>query len=157
MNIASLQIPYLLQIALSTSSYLPSFPPSPTPTFALLKKLDHAFVSLITGKDKITGEALPGFEGAEGGLSRTDMVRLRSLVLDTRVVVVSVMSGHHGDVETGEEETGTETEIETESDGGRMILDVDEDDGIGMEVGKIYEATIEELNLALGDGFNSGS
>lgn len=147
-EIASLQIPYLLQIALSTSSYLPSFPPSPLPTFTLLKKLDHAFVSLITGKDKVTGEILPGFDSEGGGLSRTDMVRLRSLVLDTRVVIVSVMSRKNK--RAGSE--GEETEPETETDGD-MSVDIEEESGFGMEVGQVYEATIEQLNLALGDGF----
>lgn len=105
-------------------------------------------MSLITGRDKITGDILPGFETEGGGLSRTDMVRIRSLVLDTRVVVVSVMSAAGQNLVT----EGEETETEAETDGG-MSVDVEEEEGFGMEVGKVYEATIEQLNLALGDGF----
>lgn len=84
------------------------------------------------------------------------MVRLRSLVLDTRVVVVDVMAGLGGrEMETEGEET------ETETDGGdadRMSVDGEEGGGVGMEVAKVYESTIEQLNLALGgDGFDATS
>ncbi|KAI1372559.1 hypothetical protein F4677DRAFT_432028 [Hypoxylon crocopeplum] len=88
----SLQIPYLLNIALAFNTYLPSFPPSPLPTFALLKKLDHCFASLIVGRDIKSGNPLPGFQGSGRGLTSTDMVRCKSLADETRMLVAMVMS-----------------------------------------------------------------
>ncbi|KAI1767360.1 hypothetical protein GGR53DRAFT_482267 [Hypoxylon sp. FL1150] len=91
----SLQIPYLLNVALAFNTYLPAFPPSPVPTFALLKKLDHCFSSLIVGRDVKSGDPLPGFEKrgyATVGFTRTDMVRCKSIVDDTRMLVAMVMS-----------------------------------------------------------------
>ncbi|XXH03313.1 gig suppressor [Hypoxylon texense] len=91
----SLQIPYLLNVALAFNTYLPAFPPSPHPTFALLKKLDHCFSSLIMGRDIKTGNPLPGFETrgyATTGFSRTDMVRCKSIADETRMLVAMVMS-----------------------------------------------------------------
>ncbi|KAI8964315.1 hypothetical protein F5Y11DRAFT_102337 [Daldinia sp. FL1419] len=88
----SLQIPYLLNVALAFNTYLPSFPPSPIPTFALLKKLDHCFASLIVGRDIKSRDPLPGFQGGEKGLTRTDMVRCKSLADETRMLVAMIMS-----------------------------------------------------------------
>lgn len=92
---ASLQIPYLLNVALAFNTYLPAFPPSPVPTFALLKKLDHCFSSLIVGHDAKSGDPLPGFEKrgyATVGFTRTDMVRCKSIADETRMLVAMVMS-----------------------------------------------------------------
>ncbi|KAI1800015.1 hypothetical protein F4811DRAFT_541383 [Daldinia bambusicola] len=92
----SLQIPYLLNVALAFNTYLPSFPPSPAPTFALLKKLDHCFASLLIGRDIKSGDPLPGFQGNGRGLTRTDMVRCKSLVDETRMLVAMIMSDEPG-------------------------------------------------------------
>ncbi|CAJ2502990.1 Uu.00g103840.m01.CDS01 [Anthostomella pinea] len=101
----SLQIPYLLNVALAFNTYLPSFTPSPRPTFALLKKLDHCFASLLVGHDVKTWTPLPGFQqrGLSAGLSKTEMVRCKSLADETRMLVAVVMSGE-ADVEDYEEE-----------------------------------------------------
>ncbi|KAI0880636.1 uncharacterized protein GGS22DRAFT_174404 [Annulohypoxylon maeteangense] len=88
----SLQIPYLLNVALAFNTYLPSFPPSSRPTFALLKKLDHCFASLIIGRDLKSGDPLPGFQGHGRGFTRTDMVRCKSLTDETRMLVSMIMS-----------------------------------------------------------------
>ncbi|KAH9885716.1 hypothetical protein F4778DRAFT_760267 [Xylariomycetidae sp. FL2044] len=106
----SLQIPYLLNIALAFNSYLPSFEPSPRPTFALLQKLDHCFASLLVGTDVKTNEPLPGFQkrGLEAGLSRTDMVRCKSLADQTRMLVAVIMSGE-ADVEDYAEDEEQQT------------------------------------------------
>merc|ERR1711964_764553 len=51
-----------------------AFPASPKATFALIRKLDHAFSSLLKGEDSITGEILPGFAGGKrAGLTKTDI------------------------------------------------------------------------------------
>ena len=112
--------------------------------FALLRKLDYAFSSLLKGEDSDTGEILPGFEGGlQGGMSKTDMVRCKGLVEGTRVIVVDVMSKEPETEPEEEEESGTET-------------DVDEDFGIDaevqhfeMDIARVYEQTIVQLGERL--------
>ncbi|KAF2965557.1 hypothetical protein GQX73_g8002 [Xylaria multiplex] len=94
----SLQVPYLLNVALAFNTYLPSFPPAPKPTFLLLRKMDHCFASLLVGYDVKTKEPLPGFSSTVDNntkmrFSRTDMVRCKSLADQTRIFVAMVMSG----------------------------------------------------------------
>lgn len=144
---ASLQVPYLLNIALAVTTYLSAFPPAPHATFALLRKLDYAFASLVRGSDLESGEVLPGFEGGRRGLSRTDMVRCKSLVESTRVLVVDVMSKEREDESRNE----AETETETENDEGEGDGDWEEDD-IDMNVARVYEKSIVELGQALNSG-----
>ncbi|RDW81968.1 hypothetical protein BP6252_03080 [Coleophoma cylindrospora] len=152
----SLQIPYLLNIALSVTTYLSAFPPSPSPTFSLLRKLDHAFSSLLKGQDIISGESLPGFDnGRRGGMSRTDMVRCKSLVEATRVQIVEVMSKEaETDLEPDSpEDDGNETGMET--DGGMSVSmqstwDI-EDESHNMDVARVYADTIVQLGELLGN------
>ncbi|KFY56869.1 hypothetical protein V496_06615, partial [Pseudogymnoascus sp. VKM F-4515 (FW-2607)] len=149
----SLQIPYLFNIALAVSTYLPSFPAAPGATFGLLRKMDHALASLLVGKDVGTGEALPGLEEEGSGMSRTDMVRCKSIVEQTRVVVVEVM-GREGEVE---DEGGLAAETEDDmTDGGDAQMDWDEDEDESalhdMDVAKVYENTIVRLDEALNRG-----
>jgi hypothetical protein len=93
-------VPYLLNVALAITEYLPAFPASPRPTFALLKKLDHCFSSLLRGRDIRTDEILPGFErGLNKGMTRTDMVRCKSLADQTRMQIALKMS-NEADVDT---------------------------------------------------------
>merc|ERR1719262_5144 len=136
----SLQIPYLLNIALAVNTYISAFPASPKATFALIRKLDHAFSSLLKGEDSITGEILPGFAGGKrAGLTKTDMVRCKGLVDNTRVLVVDVMG----------------TEIEDDADGETSTWGDAGDGKWEMEIAKVYEMTIVELGATLdgGDAF----
>merc|ERR1712093_677660 len=136
----SLQIPYLLNIALAVNTYISAFPASPKATFALIRKLDHAFSSLLKGEDSITGEILPGFAGGKrAGLTKTDMVRCKGLVDTTRVLVVDVMG----------------TEIEDDADGETSTWGDVGDGKWEMEIAKVYEMTIVELGATLdgGDAF----
>lgn len=154
---ASLQIPFLLKLASDFTQYVRSFPPAPKTTFDLLRKLDHCFSSLLSGKDIDTGEPLPGFEnGLRAGMTTTDMVRCRSLVEQTRVLMVEVMSSgaeeEDDDDEDTEMETGTETETEAESGyGSTARWDIDEDDRLHLDAARIYERTIVQLGERLGD------
>lgn len=68
------------------------FAPSPRATLSLLRKLDYCFASLLGGEDLETKEVLPGFErgGLRAGLSRTDMVRCRSIAEQSRIATVDV-------------------------------------------------------------------
>jgi hypothetical protein len=153
--IASLQILYLLNIALSLSTYLPAFPTDPVPTFALLRKLDHAFASLLLGQDIDSGYSLPGFQGKRGGMSRTDMVRCKNLVEGMRVLIVEIMS-KEGLVDNTDsvdndksEATGTDTDMgDPYGDGDSAWED---DRNHDMDVARVFEKTIVQLGECLGN------
>ncbi|KAF7892203.1 uncharacterized protein EAF01_010283 [Botrytis porri] len=154
----NLQIPYLLNVALVMTSYPTKFPPAPVATFAVLRKLDHAFASLLRGEDSITGETLPGFlAGRRAGMSQTDMVRCRSIVEDTRVMIVDVMSK---EVEPEPEpESGVEDDGDNGADGMNMEEEDDseyDNDELAMDIARVYEATIMELGERLESGPNIG-
>lgn len=144
---AGLQVPFLLKLASDFTQYVRSFPPSPKASFDLLTKLDHCFSSLLSGQDVDSGETLPGFEnGLRAGMTVTDMVRCRSLVEQTRVLMVEVLSG---DVEEEEEEE--EDVDESDTDGGEQFgWDIDEDK-MHLDAARIYEHTIVQLGNRLGD------
>ncbi|KAB5539310.1 meiotic recombination protein DMC1 [Coniochaeta sp. 2T2.1] len=165
----SLQIPYLLNIAGEFDEWLTHFPPSPNATFSLLRKLDHCFASLLLGKDIDTRESLPGFEVAsQGGMTATDKVRCRSIVEQTRVEIVNVMSNAQqgGDDEEDQEEdedddmdgdyvTPTETDRESEAEGSVAPSSMygegedDDDDRLAMDVAKVYENTLVQLGESI--------
>ncbi|KAI4134510.1 MAG: hypothetical protein LQ347_001469 [Umbilicaria vellea] len=152
-------VPYFLTIALTLSSYLPSFIFSPSPTFHLLRKLDLVFSSLLQGRNVESGDMLPGFEGGRAGLSTTEKVRARGLVERTRVTVVEV-AGKRGSVDVSKtNETPTDTEddlLTTENDD--AMEGVEDDDGHGrweMEIARVYERTIVDLGQFL-DSANLG-
>ncbi|KAG9242660.1 hypothetical protein BJ878DRAFT_445041 [Calycina marina] len=139
----SLQIPYLLTVALGLNSYLPSFPAAPKATFALLRKLDHAFTSLLNGQDSIAGETLPGSDpGRTAGLSKTDMVRINGIAQSTRVAAVEAMSKG---VEEEPQEL-SDSDAHSEVDDWSTEEDVDEND---MKVATVYQDTITALGEIL--------
>ncbi|KHN95174.1 meiotic recombination protein DMC1 [Metarhizium album ARSEF 1941] len=141
-----LQVPFLLKLASDFTQYVRSFPPSPRATFELLRKLDHCFASLLRGQDMDTNETLPGFEnGLRSGMTTTDMVRCRSLVEQTRVLIVDVLSS--GEEEEEEEEEEDDDESATEGD---APWDIDEE-RLHMDAARIYENTIVQLGERLGD------
>ncbi|KAH6605570.1 meiotic recombination dmc1 [Trichoderma cornu-damae] len=155
-----LQIPFLLRLASDFTQYVRSFAPSPKASFDLLHKLDHCFASLLSGQDVETNETLPGFEnGLRAGMTTTDMVRCRSLVEQTRVLMVEVMSS--GDGGEQEEEDADEDEDEDgDEDGDEMAggpaWDIDEDE-LHLDAARIYENTIVHLGKRLGDSLGSGA
>ncbi|KAL2130714.1 hypothetical protein VTI74DRAFT_6043 [Chaetomium olivicolor] len=157
----SLQIPYLLNIASEFNTWVVAFPPSPTATFAILEKLDHCFASLLSGEDIESHEPLPGFEnGLRAGMSRTDMVRCKSIVEQARVLIVDVMSKEPEEESGGgveEEQTAEEDESGPEGPGrtGRAIWDEDEE-RLFMDVARVYEDTLVKLGETLGDGGGLG-
>ncbi|EMC98966.1 hypothetical protein BAUCODRAFT_386323 [Baudoinia panamericana UAMH 10762] len=142
----SLQVPYLINLALLLSTVIPAMPPTPRSLFRVLAKLDYCFASLIQGRDVETGESLPGFAGHKG-VSGTEKVRVRSLVERTRVEVVE--SFKKGEFEY--EDPGTEHgEGELMLEGG----DVDEmgddgEDSNDMQIARVYDRTIQELGDSL--------
>ncbi|KAI9807478.1 MAG: hypothetical protein M1825_005418 [Sarcosagium campestre] len=152
----SLQIPYLLSLALLLTTYLPSFPPTPRTTFRLLRKLDHAFSSLLQGRDVDSGDSLPGFDRGRG-LSTTEKVRIKSLVERTRVVVVETMRGGDAaeEAESEDEDADDDASIENEGTGDDEDDSVYQDEGYGtkwdMDIARVYDRTVVELGESIGE------
>lgn len=139
------------------TQYVRSFPPSPKATFELLSKLDHCFSSILAGRDIDSNESLPGFEnGLRAGMSTTDMIRCRSLVEQTRILIVEVMSS--GDFEEdesdGEAETGTESDNAGPNSKGMPSWDID-DESRHLDAARIYQFTIVQLGERLGDSLGN--
>lgn len=138
--------------------------------FSLLRKLDFCFASLLSGQDIDSKEALPGFEnGVRGVMTKTHMVRCKSIVEQTRVVVVDVMNKRTGaeepeqDVEE-DDDVDTETELDTEAETDADMTDAslddrpfvdpnwdDGDDDLYMDVARVYEKTLIQLGEMLQD------
>lgn len=159
-----MQIPFLLKLASDFTQYVRSFPAAPKATFQILGKLDHCFASLLCGQDIETQETLPGFEsGLRGGMTTTDMVRCRSLVEQTRVLMVEILGNDRGEYDEDDEEDEEEdddddeelgigsTDRETSSVDRNLTWDIDED-RLHLDAARIYESTIIQLGNRLGDG-----
>ena len=151
---ASIQIPFLLNIALATCTYMPAFPFSPKRTMSLLHKLDVALSSLLQGCNVETGEPLPGVEGARGKTTITEKVRIRGIVSKTRTAIFDVASKSNGEEET---RGGTQTDVEmghdmtTDEDSRNLdrLIDLEDRADWEMDVARVYERTIVELGLTL--------
>jgi len=146
----SLQVPYLINLALLLTTVIPAMPPSPRSLFRLIGKMDHAFSSLILGRDIDTGERLPGFEGRKG-VSGTEKVRIRSLVERTRVSVMEAFK--KGEFEL-EPEDKDEDKMETDDEGelvleGDNFEDAEEEDSWDMQLARVYDHTVVELGDSL--------
>lgn len=151
MKTASLQIPYLISLAVLVNSYLPDFPFSPGCTFDLLKKLDFFFASLLLGQDAETEAPLSGFGTRRDIVSMTEKVRIKSIAETCRIAVVEVMERED---DVGQDEGH-------ESDG---IMDDDDDHDMNkyagyadegpskwqMEATRVYQRTIQLLGDELG-------
>ena len=151
----SLQVPYLINIALLLSSVVAGMPPTPRRLFRVLERLDHAFASLLLGRDVESGEVLPGFEGKRG-VSGTEKVRIRSLVERTRVGVLEALKrGEFEDEGEGEGEAGEKMDVDTDTTDGELVLegdggaDEEEEDSLDMQLARVYDRTIVELGDSL--------
>lgn len=152
---ASVQIPYLLNLALLISNFLPELPASPKAMFRILSKLDIAFASLLQGRNVETGDELPGFGGR--GVSGTEKVRIKSIVDRTRICVVDALSHGIGDDEEGDIVMETETEdeddfnmTETTDEEAHFETGVREVQGDwDMHIAKVYDRTVVELGDTL--------
>jgi hypothetical protein len=155
-------MPYLLNLAVLTTEYLPLFPPSDRSahaTFRLLSKLDEAFSALLTGLDPATGERLPGFDSGRS-ISTTDKVRLKGIVDRTRLTVARGLSGlsvADEESDVGEPmDTDTEGESTTREDTVKFegfeddADDQEDEDWEERNIGSVFERTIGELGDVLG-------
>lgn len=143
---ANLQIPYLFSVADMLRTYLGKFPLALRPTFGLLRKIDHAFASSLAGADIETAAVLPGYEfPSQGGMSTTDMIRCKSIVVSTRLEVIEVMDQA---MEHEPESTydGLSSETDNLTDESPHLLD-----GLHMDAARVYEHTIVGLGQRLGD------
>lgn len=159
-----LQVPYLLNVAGAVGDYVGAFAPEPQPTLSLLRKLDFTFASLLEGRDLDTRETLPGFEnGAAAGLSRTDMVRLKSLAEGTRIHVLEVLSRPEEMQTYDKEDTDVDMDKATDTEAGtgdeskarsgrRWYQDDDEEDEQNMDVARVYEMTLMKIDEKLNRG-----
>lgn len=149
----SLQVPYLISLALLLSTVIDGMPPSPKRLFRIIGKLDRAFSSLLQGRDVETGEALPGFQNRRG-VSGTEKVRIRSLVERTRISVMEAFKrGEFEPEAAGDEIDGDQMEVDLD---GELILesddfDAEEDDSWDMSLARVYDQTIVELGDSLAE------
>lgn len=144
----TLQVSYLLSLALLVVTYLPSFPPAPRSMFRVLGKLDLAFASLIQGREVDTGEPLPiSYSGR--GITGTEKVRIKSLIQSTRVAVVELMArdeAHEREYDDGMASQTDDMEMETDE-----TMDTQEMLGLyDMDVARVYDRTLVELGDSLG-------
>jgi hypothetical protein len=153
-----LQIPYLINLALVLTTIIADMPANPKQLFRVLAKLDHAFASLLQGKDVESGERLPGFDNRRG-VSGTEKVRIRSLIERTRrSVMESLKSGELDDVYESEQEGETDqSEMDVDDDlEGELILEGDgpyapgqEEESWEMQIARVYDHTMVELGDSL--------
>ena len=150
--IASLQIPFLLNIANAFLDYLEPFPFAAEATLKLFHKLDYAFSSLLHGEDIITGEPLPGFEYGRK-VNTTEKVRLRGLVERTRVQVIEFAGRRDHPTELDAISIDT-TEFE---DSDTDDMDIDTNTGVrrgqvDLDVARVYQRTLADLSDKLVPG-----
>jgi hypothetical protein len=153
-----LQIPYLISLALLLTTIIADMPANPKQLFRVLAKLDHAFASLLQGKDVESGERLPGFENRRG-VSGTEKVRIRSLIERTRrSVLESLKSGELDDAYESEDEgENDQSEMDVDDDlEGELILEGDgpyardqEEESWDMQIARVYDRTMVELGDSL--------
>ncbi|KAL5339295.1 hypothetical protein BJX70DRAFT_161955 [Aspergillus crustosus] len=146
----SLQVPYLISLAVLTNTYLPEYPFTANSTFRLLRKLDSFFASLILGEDSETGQPLSGFESRRNIVSMTEKVRIKSIAETARVISVEAGEGGNDDLDV---------EDEDDSDDDDELGFGGDNDGFGvgygpgkweMETARVYEKTIQLLGDELG-------
>lgn len=148
-NVASLEIPYLLSLASLVTQALPEFPAAPKTTFRILDKLDLAFASLLQGRHFETGETLSGFSSGRK-VSGTDKVRMKSIVDQTRVIVMDVIV-NSGDAEEEQEDDDETVYMETGDEMDGVEQEYGEEYGEReMGVAKIYDRTVVEIGDTIG-------
>ncbi|GKZ23722.1 hypothetical protein AbraIFM66951_009754 [Aspergillus brasiliensis] len=139
----SLQIPYLISLAIQVNSYLPEYPFSAAPTFRLLRKLDEVFAELLGG----------GEGQKKCVVSMTEKVRIKSIAESCRVLVVETREKENEDG-LGEEDDYDEDEDEEFEDvygNANKLEDYMPIPGKWeMETAKVYERTIQLLGDELG-------
>lgn len=141
------------------NTMIPAFPASPRHLFRLIEKFDHAFASLLQGKDVETDESLPGFSFGGRKVSTTEKVRIKSLIERTRVSVTNLLAT--GDFEAeGEESMMDDEDDDMEGDlivdgGGANDFVTGGGDDWDMDVAKVYDKTLQQIGDSM-DGPSIG-
>lgn len=151
-----------MSIALTVNEFLSEYPPAPTATFRILKKLDVAFASLLQGYSVETGDALPGFDRGRQ-ISTTEKVRLKSIVDQSRVIAVRAIQSFGASTDAGESEYDDRDEDNEDDDYNVDEDETDDDDLDGghtsmkndvdrqeQGIARIYDQTMVLLGGALG-------
>jgi hypothetical protein len=140
-----------MSLALLLTEFLPEYPPDSRSTFSFLAKLDVGFASLIQGRNIETGESLPGAERGKL-ITTTELVRLKSLVDQTRLVVVKALKDTDFDDDDDDVDVRmSEVTDETDDDD----LDQANEDEVTevnrqeMGITRVYDKTIVELGILL--------
>ena len=119
--------------------------------FHLLGRLDHAFASLLQGRDLDTGESLPGFETGYS-VSNTEKVRLKSIVDRTRLCAAEVIGegGWDDELDRHDGVYGSVDDERNDNHNGNEYEDImDEDPAWERELALVYDKTIVELGDTL--------
>ncbi|OJJ83917.1 general transcription factor IIH subunit TFB6 family [Aspergillus glaucus CBS 516.65] len=162
----TLQIPYIISLAVLVNSSLPSYPFTPQSTFRLLRKLDSVFASLLTGEDADSGTPLAGFETRRDIVSMTEKVRIKSIAEACRMVVMEVRERSDETTDGDGDATG-ESEVDSEDEEMEDVIgDANANATNGninpideyhetpgrweMEAARVYERTIQLLGDELG-------
>ncbi|GFN13927.1 hypothetical protein AtubIFM55763_009954 [Aspergillus tubingensis] len=144
----SLQIPYLISLAIQVNSYLPEYPFSAAPTFRLLRKLDEVFAELLGGGSSGNGEK-------KSVVSMTEKVRIKSIAESCRVLVVEKREKEIEDANGAEEDDYDEDEDEefedVYGDANKLEDYMPVPGKWEMETAKVYERTIQLLGDELGN------
>ncbi|KAB8228122.1 general transcription factor IIH subunit TFB6 family, partial [Aspergillus alliaceus] len=143
----SLQIPYLISLAVYINTYLPEYPFSPKATFRLLKKLDSIFASLLTGEDADSGAPLAGFETRRNIVSMTEKVRIKSIAETCRVAVVEAREQVDGPDDEDADDFSDEDDDMDDVFGTEDYLALARWE---METARVFEKTIQLLGDELG-------
>ncbi|CRK17506.1 hypothetical protein BN1723_011323 [Verticillium longisporum] len=109
-----------------------------------------------------TKEPLPGFEnGLRAGMTTTDMVRCRSLVEQSRILVMEVLSSNTEETDDADLDDGGESDTDNDRDAlsvanlgtgqGSTAWVEDDEARLSMDVVRVYENTIVQLGNRLGD------
>ncbi|RAL04350.1 general transcription factor IIH subunit TFB6 family [Aspergillus ibericus CBS 121593] len=130
----SLQIPYLISLAVQVNSYLAEYPFSAAATFRVLGKLDEVFAALL-GEGEGEGD-----DGRGSVVSMTEKVRIKSIAESGRVVVVEARER--------ERENGGDEEEDEDEDEMEDVLGIEEYPAAGkweMQTARVYERTMQLL------------
>jgi hypothetical protein len=141
----SLQIPYFLQLAVLACSYLDAFPFTAS-VFHLTNKIDQAFAAILRA-----ATAADASSGLHPGVNMTEKVRIRSLIMETRVAAVNAAtsSGYAARVE---DVTDTETEEEdytTDTSAMEDQAESSQNMSISIALSKVYSRTLDILGDSL--------
>ncbi|OJZ81453.1 hypothetical protein ASPFODRAFT_145810 [Aspergillus luchuensis CBS 106.47] len=143
----SLQIPYLISLAIQVNSYLPEYPFSAAPTFRLLRKLDEVFAELLGGGS--------GNGEKKSVVSMTEKVRIKSIAESCRVLVVEKREKEIEDANGAEDDDYDEDEDEefedVYGDANKLEDYMPVPGKWEMETAKVYERTIQLLGDELGN------